>query len=55
MKIILKGNMKISKIANGTEYRMDEQFQNLLVFRILIIFQSEKKFSIPNLENSQNF
>ena len=27
MKFILKGNMKISKIANGAEYRMDEQFQ----------------------------
>ena len=43
MKFILKGNVKISKIANGAEYRMDEQFQNLLVFRILIIFQSKKK------------
>ena len=38
MKFILKGNMKISKIANGAEYRMDEQFQNLLIFGILIIF-----------------
>ena len=58
MKFILKGNMKISKIANGAESRMDEQFQNLLIFGILIIFQIKKKIQIPkvsNLGNSQNF
>ena len=35
--------MKIGKIANDTEYLLDEQFQNLLIFRILIIFQIKKK------------
>ena len=35
--------MKISKIANGAEYRMDELFQNLLLFGILIILQIKKK------------
>ena len=35
--------MKIDKIANNAEYQMDEQFQNLLIFRILIIFQIKKK------------
>ena len=35
--------MKISKIANSAEYRMNEQFQNLLIFGILIIFQIQKK------------
>ena len=35
--------MKISKIANGAEYRMDEHFQNLEILRILIIFQIKKK------------
>ena len=35
--------MEIDKIANGAEYRMNEQFQNLLTFGILIIFQIEKK------------
>ena len=35
--------MKIGKIANGTEYRIDEQFQNLLIFGILIIFQIKNK------------
>ena len=58
MKFILKGNMKISKIANGAEYRMDEQFQNFLILGIFIIFQIEKIIQIPkvsNLENSQNF
>ena len=50
--------MKIGKIANGAEYRIDEQFPNLLIFRILIIFQIKKKIKIPkisNSENSQNF
>ena len=35
--------MKIGKIVNGAEYRMDEQFQNLLIFRIFITFQIENK------------
>ena len=35
--------MKIGEIVNGAKYRMDEQFQNLLIFRILIIFQIKKK------------
>ena len=50
--------MKIGKIAIGAEYRMDEQFQNLPIFRILIILQITKKIEIPkisNFENSQNF
>ena len=49
--------MRIGKIANGAEYRMNEQFQNLLIFGILIIFQIKKKIwitKIDNLENSQN-
>ena len=43
MKYILKSNMKISRISNGAEYRMDEQFQNLITFGILIILQIKKK------------
>ena len=43
MKFILKGNMKIGKIVNGAEYRMDEKLQNFLILRILIIFQIKKK------------
>ena len=35
--------MKIDEIADGAEYRMNEQLQNLLIFGILIIFQSKKK------------
>ena len=35
--------MKISKIANGAKYRMDEKFKNLLIFGILIVFQIKKK------------
>ena len=49
--------MKIDKIANGAKYLMNEQFQNLLIFGILIIFQIKKKIRIPkisNLENSKN-
>ena len=35
--------MKIDKIANGAEYRMNKQLQNLLIFGIFIIFQIKKK------------
>ena len=35
--------MKIDKIANSAEYRMDKQFQYFLIFGILIIFQIKKK------------
>ena len=43
MKFISKNNIKIDKIASSAEYEMDEQFQNLLIFEILIIFQIKKK------------
>ena len=43
MKFISKGNMKIDEIANSAEYQMYEQFQNLLILGILIIFQIKKK------------
>ena len=58
MKFISKGNMKIGKISNGAEYRMNGQFENLLISETLIIFQIKKKIQVPkisNLENSQNF
>ena len=35
--------MKIDKISNGAEYRINEQLQNLRIFGILIIFQIKKK------------
>ena len=34
--------MKIGKIESGSEYRMDKQFRNLVIFGILIVFQIEK-------------
>ena len=34
--------MRIGQIAIGAEYRMDEQFQNLQIFGISIVFQMEK-------------
>ena len=43
MKFISKGNITIGKITHGAEYRMDEQFQNLPIFGILINFQIKKK------------
>ena len=43
MKFVSKGNMKFDKIASGAEYRIDEQFQNLLIFGISIIFEIKKK------------
>ena len=30
--------MRIGKIASGAEYRMNEQFQNMLIFWISIVF-----------------
>ena len=36
--------MEIGKIVNGAEHGMDEQLQNLIIFRILIPFQIKKKF-----------
>ena len=35
--------MKIGKIANGAEYRMEEHFQNLIIFGIFITFQIKTK------------
>ena len=32
-----------ANIASGAEYWIDEQFQNLLVFGIFIVFQIKKK------------
>ena len=34
--------MSIGKIASDAEYRMDEQFQNLPIFGILIFLQIKK-------------
>ena len=34
---------RIGNIASRAEYRVDEKFQNLLIFEILIIFQIKKK------------
>ena len=38
-----RANMRIGKIASVAEYRIDEQFQNLIIFGILIIFQIKEK------------
>ena len=35
-------NMRIDRIASGAEYRMDKQFQNLLILGILIVFSIVK-------------
>ena len=34
--------MRIAKIPSGPEYRMDEKFQNLTIFGVLINFHIEK-------------
>ena len=34
--------MRIGKIASGAEYRMDEKFENFVIFGILIVFQMDK-------------
>ena len=57
--------MRIGKIANSAEYRMDERYQNLcfgflnwffFFFEILLIFQSGQfqKFPISNFKNLEN-
>ena len=38
--------MRIVKIASRAEYRMNKQFQNLLIFGISIVFQIEKILKI---------
>ena len=43
IKFLSKSNMKIDKISNGPVYQMDERFQNLLIFGILIIFHIKNK------------
>ena len=37
-------NIRIAQISSSAEYRMDERFQNLSIFRILIKFPKLKKF-----------
>ena len=38
--------MRIGKIASSAEYQMDEQFQNLIIFEILMVSQIEKILKI---------
>ena len=38
--------MRIGKIASSAKYRMDKQFQNLLIFGIWTVFQIEKILKI---------
>ena len=38
--------MKISKIASGAEYRIDELFKNLVSFVILIVSEIQKILKI---------
>ena len=33
--------MRIGKIASGAEFRMNEKFQNLIIFGPLIVFKIE--------------
>ena len=42
-RIFQSKQFEFSKILSGAEYRMDEQFQNFLIFGILIVFQIKKK------------
>ena len=38
--------MRTGKITNSAEYRTEEQFQNLVIFGILIVFQIKKVLKI---------
>ena len=46
--------MRIGEIASGAEYRMDEQFQNLLIIGISIVFQIKNKILIPKISDLEN-
>ena len=37
------------------EYRIDEKFQDLLIYGMLIIFQIKKKIQIPKIYNLEIF
>ena len=60
-----RANMRIGKIASSAEYRIDKQFQNLLIFGISISklkkfgkfvnFSSFKILEIPKISNLKNF
>ena len=41
--------MGIGEIAIGAEYRINEQFQNLLIFGIFIVFEIEKALEFTHL------
>ena len=43
--------MRIVKIASSVKYRMDKKFQNLLIFRISIVFQIEKNFEYLSISS----
>ena len=50
-------NIRIGKIASGTEYPKDEQFQNSSILGIAIVFQIVKLWKFVNFhqENFINF
>ena len=41
-----KGRKEIQQIASGVKYRFDEWFQNLRIFEIWIVFETEKILKI---------
>ena len=43
--------MRTGKIASGAEYRMDEQFQNLLIFEILKVLKFWKFYNLEYFKN----
>ena len=47
--------MRTGKIASGVKFRMDKQFENLLIFGISIVLRIEKFWNLKKkfkLENS---
>ena len=58
LKINERANVERAKLRESLQYKMDQQFPNMIIFRILTIFQIKKKIQIPkitNLANSENF
>ena len=42
IKLYLRANMRIGETRSGAKCRIDERFQNLLSFGILIVFRNKK-------------
>ena len=50
-----RANMRIGKISSNTEYRIEEQFQNLIIFLVKFWFSKLRKFKNVQLKKLQKY